>query len=323
MARRKFLISLTTNENDYQIEQADSAAQAARKLGLDAQIIYADNDAVNQSTQLLKAIQADPEARPDAIVFEPVSGTALPQVARAAAGCGIDWAVLNREATYISELRRASKASVFGVSSDHIEIGRIQGRQFAALLPKGGTELYIHGPSENSAAKERTLGMQETKPANIQLVMLKGQWTEESAQRAVQSWLKLTTSQKTQIDLVGAQNDAMAVGARKTSRNPSGTGTRTLAQYSFHRLRRLAKNGAVLGAEPDSRGDHFCASQQWPGNGDACGRHPEWKNSRGARVDGSLCRCRRLTLCGPKDNRLHFCPTAPFFPAYNAAEFFL
>jgi ribose transport system substrate-binding protein len=214
MAKLKFLISLTTNENDYQIEQAESASQAAKKLGLDAQIIYADNDAVNQSTQLLKAIQAEPDDRPDAIVFEPVGGTALPQVARAAANCGIGWAVLNREATYISDLRRTSKASVFGVSSDHIEIGRIQGRQYAALLPKGGMVLYIQGPSENSAAKERTLGMQETKPANIHLVMLKGQWTEESAQRAVQSWLKLTTSQKTQIDLIGAQNDAMAVGAR-------------------------------------------------------------------------------------------------------------
>src|SRR5215470_15616098 len=57
--------------------------------------------------------------------------------------------------------------------------------------------------------------MQETRPANIQLTMLKGQWTEESSQRAVRSWLKLTTSQKATIDLIGAQDDSMAVGARK------------------------------------------------------------------------------------------------------------
>lgn len=215
MRKLKFFISLTTNDNDYQIEQAHSAELSAHKLGTDVQIVYADNDAINQSTQILKAIQAAPEDRPDGIIFEPVGGTALPQVARAAATAGIGWAVLNREANYIQELRQTSKAPIFSVSSDHVEIGRLQGRQCAALLPTGGTVLYIQGPSENSAAKERTAGMHESKPANIHLVMLKGQWTEESSQRAVRSWLKLTTSQKTNIDLVAAQDDSMAIGARK------------------------------------------------------------------------------------------------------------
>jgi len=215
MAKLRFLVSLTTNDNDYQIEQARSAEQAARKFSADLQILYADNDAINQSTQILKAIQAAPEDRPDAIIFEPVGGTALPQVARAAVSAGIGWAVLNREANYVSELRRTSKAPVFTVSSDHVEIGRIQGRQCAALLPTGGSVLYIQGPSENSAAKDRTLGMQEVKRANIHLIMLKGQWTEESSQRSVRSWLKLTTSQKASVDIIAAQDDSMAIGARK------------------------------------------------------------------------------------------------------------
>lgn len=215
MAKIRILVSLTTKDNDYQIEQAQSAEQSAAKLGVTAQVIYADNDAINQSTQLLRAVQAPPEDRPTAIVFEPVGGTALPQVARAAANAGIGWAVLNRDANYVDELRKISAAPIFAISSDHIEIGRIQGRQFASLLPRGGTVLYIQGPSENSAAKERTLGMQESKPTNIQIIALRGQWTEESAQRSVRSWLKLTTSQRATIDLVGAQDDSMAVGARK------------------------------------------------------------------------------------------------------------
>ena len=215
MRKLKFLVSLTTNDNDYQLEQAQAAEETARKFVADVQILFADNDAIKQSTQILKAAQSVPEERPDAIVFEPVGGTALPQVARAAVNAGIGWAVLNRDATYIPELRSSSKAPVFSVSSDHVEIGRIQGRQCAVLLPKGGTVLYIQGPSENSAAKERTLGMQEAKPANIHMVMLKGQWTEDSSQRAVRSWLKLTTTKKTTIDLVAAQDDSMAIGARK------------------------------------------------------------------------------------------------------------
>jgi ribose transport system substrate-binding protein len=215
MKKLRILVSLTTNDNDYQIEQAQSAEQMARKLGVELQIVYADNDAITQSTQILKAIQADENQRPAAIVFEPVGGTALPQVARAAATAGIGWAVLNRDASYIPELRRSSSAPFFAVSSDHFEIGRIQGRQFAALLPHGGSILYIQGPAENSAAKERTLGMQETKPANIHFVLLRAQWTEESAQRSVRSWLKLSTSQKAAIDLIGAQDDSMAMGGRR------------------------------------------------------------------------------------------------------------
>jgi ribose transport system substrate-binding protein len=215
MANLKFLLSLTTSENDYQLEQANAATLSAKNLGVELQTVYAENDAINQSTQILKAIQVAPGDRPNAIVFEPVGGTALPQVARAAVHAGIGWVVLNRDANYIPELREGATVPVFGLSSDHAEIGRIQGRQASALLPHGGSALYIQGPSENSAARDRLLGFQEVKHANLHLTMLKGQWTEESAQRTIRSWLKLTTSQKTTVDLVAAQNDLMAVGARK------------------------------------------------------------------------------------------------------------
>lgn len=216
MTKLRVLVSLTTNDNDYQVEQANSAEQAARKHGIDLQLIYANNDAINQSTQILKAIQApDENDRPNAILFEPVGGTALPQVARAAVTEGIGWVVLNREANYVAELRQLGKAPIFVVTVDHEDIGRIQARQCAALIPTGGTLLYIQGPSENSAAKDRLKGMLEVKPANLHLINLKGQWTEESSQRAVRSWLKLPTSKKTIIDMVAAQDDSMAIGARK------------------------------------------------------------------------------------------------------------
>ena len=163
----------------------------------------------------MKAIQAEEDERPSAIIFEPVGGTALPQVARAAVDAGIGWVVLNREANYVADLRKLAKAPVFAVTVDHVDIGRIQAKQCAALLPTGGTALYVQGPSENSATKDRLKGMLELKPANLHLINLKGQWTEESSMRAVRSWLKLTTSKKAGVDLVAAQDDSMAIGARK------------------------------------------------------------------------------------------------------------
>src|SRR5437588_1158133 len=226
MKKPSFLISLTTDANDYQQEQASAATQAAQRLGVDIQILYAENDAITQSQQLLKIIQSNTVPRPDAIILEPAGGTALPQVARAATVAGIGWVVLNRDAEYIEELHRVHKVPVFGITSDHEEIGRIQGRQFAALLPKGGSVLYIQGPSESLAAKQRTTGMYETKPAEVQVKIMKGQWTEDSSYRAVSSWLRLSTSQQTRIDLIAAQDDAMALGARKAFQDLPDTAAR-------------------------------------------------------------------------------------------------
>jgi ribose transport system substrate-binding protein len=215
MKRLSFLVSLTNNDNDYQQEQAAAAEKAGRRLGVDVKIIHASNDALAQSQQLLHYVQDSAVARPDAIMFEPAGGTAFPQVARAAAAAGIGWVVLNHEVDYILELRRQFKVPVFAISSDHEAVGRIQGQQFGALLPNGGSMLYIEGPANSSAAKERRAGMNRTKPGNIQVKTMRANWTEESAYRTVSSWLRLRTSQEAHIDLVGAQDDSMAIGARK------------------------------------------------------------------------------------------------------------
>src|SRR5258708_13888254 len=59
------------------------------------------------------------------------------------------------------------------------------------------------------------MGMLSAKPAGLQLKMIKGDWTERSGHHAIKSWLSLSTSRKLDIRLVGCQNDAMAMGARK------------------------------------------------------------------------------------------------------------
>ncbi len=214
MKKFKFLVALTTRDNDYQQEQEIAARETARRLGVHVEIIDANNDPIGQSQQLLQCIQSSIE-RPDAIIVEPVGGTALPIVARAAATAGIGWVVLNREIDYAAEISRTHNVPVFCITSNHDEIGRIQGRQLAALLPKGGLGLYIEGPSNSSAARLRTSGMYETKAPNIQIRTLRGDWTVGSGQHAVEAWLRLSTSVQTRVGLIASQNDAMALGARK------------------------------------------------------------------------------------------------------------
>jgi ribose transport system substrate-binding protein len=212
MENLNVVIALTTRQNDYQAEQAQSAIEAANRLSIKINIIYADGDAVNQSQQLVKIIQ-DRNQRPSAILVEPI-GTPMPQVAKAAVAAGIGWGILNREADYIPELRRMANVPVFAVSPDQEEVGKIQGKQLAAIATEGNI-LYVEGPSTSSAASLRTKGMLSTKPAGVELKMLKGDWSETSAQHSVKSWLSLSTSRQLQIRAVVCQNDAMAMGARK------------------------------------------------------------------------------------------------------------
>jgi ribose transport system substrate-binding protein len=215
MVKFRYLVSLITQDNDYQREQAASAKAAAQEFGIDVEILYAGNDAITQSTQLLKAIQADATLRPHAVIVEPLGATPFPKVASTAAAAGIGWAVVNREAEYTAQLRQAHTSPVFSVSVDQVEVGRIQGKQINAFLPRGGSVLFIQGPSVSSVSRQRLEGLQGTLPSTVQLVNLKGKWTEESAYQSTSSWVKLMRAQKARIELICAQNDVMAIGAKK------------------------------------------------------------------------------------------------------------
>jgi ribose transport system substrate-binding protein len=213
MNKLKVVVSLITNDNDYQLEQAASAQAAALQLGADVQIIYSGNDAVQQTQQILTFIQ-DPSKRPDAILAEPV-GTGMAQIAKAAVGAGIAWGIINTDVNYITELRQHALVPVFSVMSDHEAIGKIQGQQIGAFLGETGCVLYIEGPSVRDVAKLRTKGTLSTKPQHVDVKSLKGDWTQNSGYQAMKSWLSLSTSRQLHVGMIAGQNDDMALGARR------------------------------------------------------------------------------------------------------------
>lgn len=236
------LISLTVEDSDYQTAQARAAHEAAKRLGLKIEIVYAENDAINQSQQLLQAIQSSESARPDVIMFEPV-GTGMVNVAQAAVTNGMGWVVLNRDVDNLVELRRGNKLPVFSLSSNHYEIGRIQGSQLSALLPSGGSVLCVQGPATSAAAQQRTAGMKETLSKNISVRYMFGHWTEESAHTVVSSWLRLPTSREAPLQVIVAQNDFMAMGARRACAEVNSTEKAKLAKLRFLGVDGLPEHG--------------------------------------------------------------------------------
>src|SRR5215467_6251276 len=136
-------------DNSYLREQEAAAKEAARRLGVELRLLNANSDAVTQSQQLLELVQSQSDPRPDAIIVEPVTAMGLPRVAEAAIAADVAWVVSNAEVSYLERLRNSSKVPVFAVSQDHLAIGQLQAKQFAALLPGGGTVLYLRGPMGN------------------------------------------------------------------------------------------------------------------------------------------------------------------------------
>lgn len=214
MKRPKLVVSLP-NENSYQLEQARMAKEAAARRGAEVTVLFANNDSVTQSQQVLDAIQGVAGEHPDAILLEPLTATALSRAAQAAGDKGIGWVVMNCDVEYIPALRSRGSAPVFTVTRDHTQIGRMQGKQFAALLPRGGNILYIQGPATSLASIQRTVGMESTKAASIKIKPLRSPWTEQGAYEAVSAWLQLSTSKVGSVDLIGCQYDGIAMGARR------------------------------------------------------------------------------------------------------------
>jgi ABC-type sugar transport system substrate-binding protein len=214
----KLVVALLTEDQEFQRLQADDARVSSVHAGFDVEIVYADNSAILQIQQLYKFVHASEDLRPTAIIVETVVAEGLERVARAAARAGIGWELLNCRVSYLDSLRAEFPAlPIAAVSTDQREIGAIQARQFQALIPTGrGVVLYVQGPPDSSAAIERLFGAQEALASTgIALKVVNGAWTEASGEQAVSRWLRLKSSEEIRPDVLGCQNDAMAVGARR------------------------------------------------------------------------------------------------------------
>jgi ABC-type sugar transport system substrate-binding protein len=105
---------------------------------------------------------------------------------------------------------------VAAVSTDHVEIGRIHGRQLGGLCPGGARVLYVQGPADAPSAQQRLAGLEETlRGRPFELKIINGDWTSASAEKAIVAWMRLRTAALFEPQVIVCQNDNMAGGARK------------------------------------------------------------------------------------------------------------
>ena len=211
------MVCLTSAEQEYQALQGEDAKSAGRRLAAKVEVLFAEDNAVLQIQQLFRFVHAPEPDRPAAILLHTRVPDGLERVARNAARAGIGWLLLNRTAPYIESLRGEHPAlAVAAITTDHLEIGRIQARQLERLRPAARQVLYVQGPADAPAARQRLEAFEAAaRERALELKVLNGEWTDASAEKAVTAWLRLKTAERFVPDAVVCQNDNMARGTRR------------------------------------------------------------------------------------------------------------
>lgn len=218
-----------TKETDaYQVLQGESAISEAKSAGIIAEIVFASGF---DQLRVIRKRMSDTAAPPlDAVIVEPGSVASTGLILKELKGrAGL--VLLNAWSPEVDDYARIWGAGLpFGtLSTDHAELGKIQGRQANAMLAEGGQLLGVTGPQLSSGAVERLEGLRATLRPDVTFYeALSGGWTEQDGAGAFDSWYGLYQTRTFRVDVIAAQSDELAVGARAAAEAVANPGHREI-----------------------------------------------------------------------------------------------
>lgn len=198
--------------NAFQIGVTEGAQAKADELGVELNILSADQDAAKQISQIEQCVSEGY----DAILFEPVDPDGLADAAKSAADAGV--VMIN----IISACTDWQDNGISAVSyGNNVKAGETEMEQVAKLLGGKGNIAILTGPSGDAGGLQRMEGYEnilKNYPEIKQVVAPADcQWDTASAQSTVESWLSAYD-----LDAIVCENDGMAVGAGNAAGANSG-----------------------------------------------------------------------------------------------------
>jgi inositol transport system substrate-binding protein len=215
MAQGKVALFLVERSDFQELLRKDAEA-AAKRSGITLETYFTGHEFSGQVKQVREVIEG--AARPNAVIVLPVRDHGFGLTVRAALRAGISFVYIDRTEDDLSEVAKDATAGavVSQVCPDEIETGRIQGRQFRALLPKGGKVLYIQGSRRSLSGRDRTRGMEEVVAgSSLEITPVEAGFSTDEARKAVLHRLELLGRIHARVDLIGCQTDQIALGALK------------------------------------------------------------------------------------------------------------
>ena len=198
--------------NAFQIAVTEGAEAKAAELGVELNILSADQDAAKQISQIEQCVAEGYNA----ILFEPVDPDGLRDAAKAAADAGV--IVIN----VVSSCTDWENAGISAVScGNNVKAGENEMQHVADLLGGKGNVAFLTGPSAVTDALDRLQGYRNilaNYPEIVEVVAPADcEWDTAKAQATVESWLSAYD-----LDAIVCQNDGMAVGAGNAAGANSG-----------------------------------------------------------------------------------------------------
>jgi len=191
---------------------------------ISVEVRYARGDAEAQRGQ----IESDRRKAhgPELFVVIPVDQNAMQDLVSDVLGAAGDatFVLLHQSLTRIMRVERQRYGGrLYSVSADQEEIGRIQARQFAALLPDAeGSVLYLQGREDSHATRYRLKGVLDelNRASGVRLAGYRvfGDWSPGSVRPAIDEWERLGGKIKW-IGAAGAQSDDMALAMAELFRD--------------------------------------------------------------------------------------------------------
>lgn len=198
--------------NAFQIGVTEGAQAKADELGVELNILSADQDAAKQISQIEQCVSEGY----DAILFEPVDPDGLRDAAKAAADAGV--IMIN----IVSACTDWESAGISAVScGDNVKAGENEMQHVADLLGGKGNIAILTGPSSTTDTTARLEGYRNilaNYPDMTEVIAPADcAWDTTKAQSTVESWLSAYD-----LDAIVCQNDGMAVGAGNAAGANSG-----------------------------------------------------------------------------------------------------
>jgi ABC-type sugar transport system substrate-binding protein len=199
----------------YQVLQEQEAQSEAAAGGLQLEVVFATG--FDHLRVIRKRLREEGQPPLDAVIVEPSTISSAVLLLKQLKGT-TGLVLLNAWAPEVEEFAREWGSLPFGtVSTDHLGIGRIQGRQTNALLPEGGQILCVTGPPGSSAAVHRLEGLRSVVGDRPLFEVAAGYWTEVDGGAAFDRWYGIYRKRAFRVDVIAAQSDELAMGVKRAA----------------------------------------------------------------------------------------------------------